>query len=153
MDKDWSKWFTIEVPYYLILHLYIRYFNNWNKRICATTKCIIRHHVQHQYSSWRYHFIFQTSNVWWSAKESKVVWFLSAWWSNLLMVKGFQSEDIAYKSQRRVEKIFWKEKDVFTYWHIFFSKGVITSLKDYTFHQSVNMTKVWLIHYHLGKQY
>ena len=31
------------------------------------------------------------------------------------MIKKFQSEDITYKVQGRVERAFWKKRDVFTY--------------------------------------
>ena len=32
-----------------------------------------------------------------------------------LWLKEFQSEDIAFKVQGRVERIFWKKRDVFSY--------------------------------------
>ena len=68
-----------------------------------------------------------------------------------LMVKGFQSEDITFKGKDG-ENILEKQGCLYIMSY-FFLKRITTHLKNYTFHQSINMTKVLLIHYHLGKKY
>ena len=41
---------------------------------------------------------------------------------NLFLVKEFQLKDIGYEAQGRAEGIFWKKRNVFTCWCIFFKK-------------------------------
>ena len=66
-------------------------------------------------------------------------------------LKDFSQKILPMKFREGLREYFGKKGCVYMSIY-FFLKRIITYLKDYTFHQSINVTKIRLIHCHLGRQ-